>query len=124
MVGSLCSKDSVTEQPYVLVTQNLYDRTGAAESSLAAGSHFRQLMLIAHALGIRSAVVAATQLDTSPDCDMQARADAVQELVARCLKRVGFARENITFVPVSGLRADNIVAQSSSMGWCAMHSHA
>lgn len=89
------------------------------EEGMSKGGQTRTHALLAYAFGVRSVVVAITQLDTLVIPYSRKRYDSCQSEVLRYLKRVGFVQDRVSCVPVSGLCGDNISEVSTNLSWCA-----
>jgi elongation factor 1 alpha-like protein len=80
----------------------------------------REHILLAHAVGLRRIVVAVNKLDsTTPPWDEE-KFNGICAEVSKLLVETGFARENIAFVPCSGLSGYNVVnvpKESSQNAW-------
>lgn len=88
---------------------------------MAKTGQTRTHALLAYAFGIRSVVVAVTQLDNLVVPYSRKRYDWCQSEVIRYLKRVGFVQDRVTCLPVSGLCGDNIVEPSKNLPWYEIH---
>lgn len=97
---------------------------GKFEEGMAKTGQTRTHALLAYAFGIRSVVVAVTQLDNLDIPYSRKRFDWCQSEVIRYLKRVGFVQERVTCLPVSGLCGDNIVEPSTNLPWYDLSLHA
>lgn len=95
---------------------------GKFEEGMAKTGQTRTHALLAYAFGIRSVVVAVTQLDNLPIPYSRKRYEWCQSEVIRYLKRVGFVQDRVTCLPVSGLCGDNIIEPSKNLPWCELES--
>jgi translation elongation factor EF-1alpha len=84
---------------------------------MAKTGQTRTHALLAYAFGIRSVVVAVTQMDNLVIPYSRKRYEWCQAEVFRYLKRVGFVQDRVTCLPVSGLCGDNIVEPSKNLSW-------
>lgn len=88
------------------------------EEGMSKGGQTRTHALLAYAFGVRSVVVAITQLDNLVPPYTRKRYESCQSEVLRYLKRVGFVQDRVACVPVSGLCGDNICEISTNLSWC------
>jgi hypothetical protein len=93
---------------------------GKFEEGMAKSGQTRTHALLAYAFGIRSVVVAITQLDNLVIPYSRKRYEWCQSEILRYLKRVGFVQDRVACVPVSGLCGDNIIEPSKNMPWCEL----
>lgn len=87
------------------------------EEGMSKGGQTRTHALLAYAFGVRSVVVAITQLDNLEVPYSRKRYETCQGEVLRYLKRVGFVQDRVSCVPVSGLCGDNISEVSGNLSW-------
>jgi len=66
-------------------------------------------------LGVNQILVAINKMDTTNF--EQARFDEIVKEVQNLLKSIGFDISKIPFVPVSGLKGDNVVKKSENLSW-------
>lgn len=83
---------------------------GAFESGLKGQT--REHALLMRSMGVTRIIVAVNKLDTV-DWD-RTRFDAISQQMAGFLSATGFQMKNVSFVPVSGLHGDNLVARSTA----------
>lgn len=86
----------------------------------------REHILLAKACGLKKVIVAVNKLDsTVPPWD-ESMFEHVKSEISRLLTSTGFAKEDVTFVPCSGLNGQNVVKPPSLTGetpWVAHTSH-
>ncbi|KAI5866182.1 P-loop containing nucleoside triphosphate hydrolase protein [Durotheca rogersii] len=82
--------------------------TGAFEAGLKGQT--REHALLLRSMGVSRIIVAVNKLDTVGWS--QARFDEISQQVSGFLSATGFQLKNVSFVPLSGLHGDNIVARS------------
>ncbi|KAI0187550.1 P-loop containing nucleoside triphosphate hydrolase protein [Xylaria flabelliformis] len=83
--------------------------TGAFEAGLKGQTREHSLLL--RSMGVSRIIVAINKLDTVSWS--QERFDEISQQVSGFLSATGFQLKNVSFVPVSGLRGDNLVNTSS-----------
>ena len=84
----------------------------------------REHILLAHAVGLQRIVIAVNKLDSTPQPWDQSIFKTVSTEVRKVLTETGFSKDNIAFVPCSGLSGENVVnppSQSSEAGWVKNH---
>ncbi|OAX78671.1 translation elongation factor Tu [Emergomyces africanus] len=79
--------------------------TGNFESGLKGQT--KEHALLVRSMGVQKIVVAVNKMDAAEWS--QARFDEMQQQIASFLTTAGFQEKNISFVPCSGLRGDNVV---------------
>jgi len=80
----------------------------------------REHVLLAKAVGLKRIVVAVNKLDaTTPEAWSQTTFEKVQNEIVKFLGDSGFAEEDVTVVPCSGLNGDNVekAPKSTAAGW-------
>jgi len=66
-------------------------------------------------MGIKQVIVAVNKMDA---CDYKEdRYEEIKKEIGLHLKRVGFQEKNLTFVPYSGFKGDNLIEKSSNLPW-------
>ncbi len=68
-------------------------------------------------LGVNQLVVAISKMDDPTVNYSQERFEEVKAQVAELLRKVGYNPDKIPFIPVSGLKGDNVVNKSENMPW-------
>ncbi len=68
-------------------------------------------------LGVNQLVVAISKMDDPTVNYSQERFEEVKAQVAELLRKVGYNPDKIHFIPVSGLKGDNVVSKSENMPW-------
>ncbi|KAI8098828.1 P-loop containing nucleoside triphosphate hydrolase protein [Halteromyces radiatus] len=86
--------------------------TGGFESGFDANGQTKEHALLARSLGVQQLVVAVNKLDVM-GWD-QARFDEITAKLGTFLLQAGYRKNNLTYVPVSGLTGDNLVKRSQS----------
>ncbi|OJD10113.1 translation elongation factor Tu, partial [Emergomyces pasteurianus Ep9510] len=79
--------------------------TGNFESGLKGQT--KEHALLVRSMGVQKLVVAVNKMDAAEWS--QARFDEMQQQISSFLTAAGFQEKNISFVPCSGLRGDNVV---------------
>ncbi len=71
--------------------------------------------LLAFTLGIRQMIVCVNKMDMIEY--NQERFDEIQKEVTYNLNKIGFQTKNITFIPISGFKGENLIEMSENMKW-------
>ena len=92
-------------------------KKGEFEAGIGAGGQTREHAFLAFTLGIRQLIVAINKMDDSTVNWSKERYEEMKNEISRVLRMVGFKIEKINFVPVSGLKGDNLTTKSANMPW-------
>ncbi|MDR2203208.1 MAG: translation elongation factor EF-1 subunit alpha [Nitrososphaerota archaeon] len=92
-------------------------KKGEFEAGIGAGGQTREHAFLAFTLGIRQLVVGINKMDDSTVNWGQERYEEMKNEISRMLRMVGFKIEKINFIPVSGLKGDNLATKSPNMPW-------
>ncbi len=89
-------------------------KAGEFEASVTNDELFYQHALLAFALGARDLIIAVNKIDG----ESEARFQEIQEAVSERLKKsTTLDASNITFVPISALKGENINQKASDLAW-------
>merc|ERR1711869_17718 len=77
----------------------------------------REHALLAYTLGVKQMRVAMNKMDNTTTPYSEARYKEIKEEVSNFLKKTGYDPEKIPFIPISGFHGDNMIEDSSNMGW-------
>lgn len=83
----------------------------------ACMGQIREHTLLAHTLGVRQLVVCVNMMDSEAVAYSECHFDWACAVVRADLENVGYATDDVLFVPTSGLTGDNIALRSTSMAW-------
>ena len=92
-------------------------KKGEFEAGIGAGGQTREHAFLAFTLGIRQLIVAINKMDDSTVNWSKERYEEMKNEISRMLRLVGFKIEKIHFIPVSGLKGDNLASKSPNMPW-------
>jgi len=92
-------------------------KKGEFEAGIGAGGQTREHAFLAFTLGIRQLIVAINKMDDSTVNWSKERYEEMKNEISRVLRMVGFKIDKINFVPVSGLKGDNLTTKSPNMPW-------
>ena len=92
-------------------------KKGEFEAGIGPGGQTREHAFLAFTLGIRQLIVGINKMDDSTVNWGKERYDEMKNEISRMLRMVGFKIEKINFVPVSGLKGDNLAVKSPNMPW-------
>jgi len=91
--------------------------TGEFEAGISKDGQTREHALLAFTLGVKQMVVAVNKMDDKSVNYGQPRFEEIKKEVAAYLKKVGYNPDKVQFVPISGWVGDNMIEQSTNMGW-------
>eukprot|EP00299_Pterocystis_sp_00344_P010530 c4725_g1_i1.p1 GENE.c4725_g1_i1~~c4725_g1_i1.p1 ORF type:complete len:608 (+),score=168.00 c4725_g1_i1:32-1825(+) len=83
-------------------------RRGEFETGFEKGGQTREHAMLAKTVGVRQLVVAVTKMDDPTVLWDKARFDEILEKLGVFLKQVGFAPNEVVWIPISGLQGINI----------------
>jgi elongation factor 1-alpha len=92
-------------------------KKGEFEAGIGPGGQTREHAFLAFTLGIRQLIVGINKMDDSTVNWGKERYEEMKNEISRMLKMVGFKLEKIHFIPVSGLKGDNLKDKSPNMPW-------
>jgi len=92
-------------------------RKGEFETGIGYGGQTREHAYLAFVLGVNQLVVAINKMDVTQPPYSKERYEEVKKGITELLKKVGYKVDKIRFVPVSGLKGDNLVKKSENMPW-------
>jgi elongation factor 1-alpha len=75
----------------------------------------KEHIFLARTLGIKQLIIAVNKMDR--ESYAQAAFDRTKVAVSEFLKQIGYKVEEIKFIPISGLKGDNVVKKSTTMPW-------
>ncbi|MHA1686866.1 MAG: translation elongation factor EF-1 subunit alpha [Candidatus Heimdallarchaeaceae archaeon] len=89
--------------------------TGEFEAGISATGQTREHALLAKTLGVDQILVAVNKMDLANYS--KERYEEIKNEMARNLKLFGYDVSKINFVPVSGMKGDNLRERSENMPW-------
>jgi elongation factor 1-alpha len=92
-------------------------KRGEYEAGTNPGGQTREHAFLAKTLGVDQIVVAINKMDDASVEWSENRYEEVKDGISKLLKMVGYATDNIHFVPTSGWTGDNLVNKSENMPW-------
>ncbi|MGH7318693.1 MAG: translation elongation factor EF-1 subunit alpha [Candidatus Rokuibacteriota bacterium] len=75
----------------------------------------KEHVFLARTLGVQQLIIAVNKMD-AVGFD-QKKFEAVKEQVGALIKTVGFKVDQIPFIPISGLKGDNVAKKGTNLGW-------
>ncbi|MFW9951071.1 MAG: translation elongation factor EF-1 subunit alpha [Candidatus Thorarchaeota archaeon] len=90
-------------------------KKGEMEVGIAANGQTREHAYLAQTLGVKQLVVAVNKADVWDYSEE--RYNEVKEAVSDLLKNIGFPVKKIPFVPVSGIKAENLTEKTDKLSW-------
>eukprot|EP00771_Trimastix_marina_P000002 gnl/Trimastix_PCT/1.p2 GENE.gnl/Trimastix_PCT/1~~gnl/Trimastix_PCT/1.p2 ORF type:complete len:347 (+),score=111.48 gnl/Trimastix_PCT/1:396-1436(+) len=89
--------------------------TGEFEAGISKTGQTREHALLAFTLGVKQMIVAVNKIDMAQY--NQGRFNEIVKETETFIRRIGFKRENLQFVPISGWAGDNMIEASTNMPW-------
>eukprot|EP00761_Pharyngomonas_kirbyi_P007092 gb/GECH01007101.1/.p1 GENE.gb/GECH01007101.1/~~gb/GECH01007101.1/.p1 ORF type:complete len:643 (+),score=125.05 gb/GECH01007101.1/:1-1929(+) len=86
----------------------------AFESGFQSGGQTQEHVLLARSLGVTHIVVAINKLDNTTPKWSHTRYDHIRHELSRFLRQAGFRKQDINFVPCSGLTGENLLTCEES----------
>ncbi len=90
-------------------------KKGEMEVGIAANGQTREHAYLAQTLGVKQLVVAVNKADVYEYSE--ARYNEVKDATSELLKSIGFPVKKIPFVPVSGIKAENLTEKTDKLSW-------
>jgi elongation factor 1-alpha len=90
---------------------------GEFEAGISKNGQTREHALLAFTLGVRQMIVACNKMDNTEPPYSEARFKEICKEVSSYIKKIGFNPETVPFVPISGWHGDNMLEESTNMGW-------
>ena len=90
-------------------------KKGEMEVGIAANGQTREHAYLAQTLGVKQLVVVVNKADVYDYSE--ARYNEVKEATSELLKSIGFPVKKIPFVPVSGIKAENLTEKTDKLSW-------
>lgn len=90
-------------------------KKGEMEVGIAANGQTREHAYLAQTLGVKQLVVAVNKADAYDYSEQ--RYNEVKDAVSDLLKNIGFPVKKIPFVPVSGIKAENLTEKDDKLSW-------
>merc|ERR1712167_473489 len=91
--------------------------TGEFEAGISKDGQTREHALLAYTRGVKQMRVAMNKMDNTTPPYSEGRYKEIKEEVSNFLKKTGYNPEKIPFIPISGFHGDNMITDSSNMGW-------
>lgn len=87
------------------------------EAGISKDGQTREHALLAFTLGIRQIIVGVNKMDHESVNYKEPRYKEIVKEASNFLKKTGFKKENVVFVPFSGMQGENLVTKSDKMPW-------
>ena len=87
----------------------------AADDGIKAQT--KEHLWLAKVMGIEQLIVSINKMDITKPAYSEKRFKEVKADLEKMLKMVGYRDEQVTILPASGWKADNIAAKSDNLGW-------
>ena len=89
--------------------------SGEFEAGISKDGQTNEHALLAYTLGVKQLIVAVNKMDTVQWSEE--RYNEICKEMQKFLKRVGYKTEAVAMIPLSGWHGDNMIEQSTNMGW-------
>jgi len=90
---------------------------GEFEAGISKDGQTREHALLAFTLGVKQLIVAVNKMDSTEPPFSKDRFEEIQKEVSGFIKKVGYDPAAVAFVPISGWHGDNMLEESTNMGW-------
>merc|ERR1712066_649140 len=90
---------------------------GEFEAGISKNGQTREHALLAYTLGVKQLIVGVNKMDSTEPPYSEKRFKEIETEVSNYVKKVGFNPKSVAFVPMGGWHGDNMIEQSSNMGW-------
>lgn len=90
---------------------------GEFEAGISKNGQTREHALLAFTLGVKQLIVGVNKMDSTEPPYSEARFGEIKKEVAAYIKKIGYNPDVVPFVPISGWHGDNMIDESSNMGW-------
>lgn len=90
-------------------------KKGEMEVGIAANGQTREHAYLAQTLGVKQLVVAVNKADVYDYSEE--RYNEVKDAASDLLKSIGFPVKKIPFIPVSGIKAENLTEKTDKLSW-------
>eukprot|EP00035_Acanthoeca_spectabilis_P007024 m.131619 g.131619 ORF g.131619 m.131619 type:complete len:464 (-) comp13765_c0_seq1:1971-3362(-) len=90
---------------------------GELEAGLGPGGQTKDRAVLAHTLGAKRVIVAVTKMDATEPPFSQKRFEQAKKEVAAALKSGGIDPKTVAFLPISGLKGDNVYTAAGRCTW-------
>lgn len=87
------------------------------EAGFSADGTTKEHALLAFTMGVKQIIVAVNKMDDANVNWSQDRYNEIKDEVGNYLDSIGFKKDEIPFVPISGFRGDNIQEKSTNLTW-------
>jgi elongation factor 1-alpha len=87
------------------------------EAGFSADGTTKEHALLAFTMGVKQIIVAVNKMDDANVNYSQDRYNEIKDEVGNYLDSIGFKKEEINFVPISGWKGDNIQVKSENLPW-------
>lgn len=90
---------------------------GEFEAGISKNGQTREHALLAFTLGVKQLIIGVNKMDSTEPPYSEARFSEIQKEVTNYVKKIGYNPKAVAFVPISGWHGDNMIEESSNMGW-------
>jgi len=90
---------------------------GEFEAGYSKEGQTREHPLLAFTLGIKQMIICVNKMDDKSVNWAEARFNEIKEELTKYLEKIGYKKENLTFIPISGWLGDNMIEKSDNLKW-------
>jgi len=90
---------------------------GEFEAGICKYGQTREHASVAYSMGIKQMIVVVNKMDTTEPPYSKIRFNEIKTEVSIYMKRIGYASENIAFIPISAWQGDNMIESTEKMPW-------
>lgn len=87
------------------------------EAGFSADGTTKEHALLAFTMGVKQIIVAVNKMDDANVNYSEARYNEIKDEVGNYLDSIGFKKDEIPFIPISGWKGDNIQEKSPNLPW-------
>lgn len=87
------------------------------EAGFSSEGTTKEHALLAFTMGVKQMIVAVNKMDHDHVNYSKDRYDEIVDNVSNYLESIGFKKEGVPFIPISGFHGDNILERSDKMTW-------
>jgi len=87
------------------------------EAGFSADGTTKEHALLAFTMGVKQIIVAVNKMDDANVSYSQDRYTEIKDEVGNYLDSIGYTKDQIPFIPISGWKGDNLIDKSENIPW-------
>ena len=91
--------------------------SGEFEAGFSKDGSTREHPMLAFTLGVKQMIVAVNKMDDKSVNYDEKRFNEIKDELTKYLEKIGYKKDNIQFIPISGWVGDNMIERSPNMVW-------